>query len=226
MRVHALMPLFLLHSFGTSTALAQAPKERVALPAYYGARGSLAFTPDGKLMAAYHQGSQGVEVMLWDVASGEEAGVHYGSAPFTFSPAGRTLACTWNYRDVRMWYLLTGKERGTLNKGERRHLGAVAFTPDAKVLATGTAPQTAEDGVVKLWDVVTGRELAAFKDHKGRVSYLGFTPDGKTLISHCDHGVRLRDVSSDKVRKRLAGAFLSCRADRRREDARDGRRRG
>src|SRR5262249_59447993 len=124
MRVHALLPLLcLLHSFGTSTAPARSPKERVALPAYQGARGSVAFTPDGKMLAAYHQGSKGREVLLWDVASGEEAGVYHGPAPFTFSPAGRTLACTWDSGSVRMWYLLTGKERGTLNRGERHHLG-------------------------------------------------------------------------------------------------------
>ena len=58
------------------------------------------------------------------------------------------------------------------------------FSPDARVLATGE-----DDGIVKLWNVVSGDELLMIRSEPGAVRHLRFSPDGSALAA----GVELPD---------------------------------
>jgi WD40 repeat protein len=54
------------------------------------------------------------------------------------------------------------------------HVGSVlsvAFSPDSRVLATGSA-----DGTVRLWEVTTGRFLLASGAHQQAVTSVAFSP--------------------------------------------------
>ena len=88
--------------------------------------------------------------------------------------------------------------------GKRRYLGghqtevaALAFSPDGKTLASGDA-----SGMIKLWDLTTGKELVLGKGREREntcegtaVLCLAFSPDGKTLASSGnDDAIRLWDV--------------------------------
>src|SRR6266511_2629982 len=57
---------------------------------------------------------------------------------------------------------------------------ALAFSPDSKVLASGH-----KDKMVLLWDVQTGKEIAALK-HTDQVHAVAFAPDGKLLATGSD----------------------------------------
>lgn len=109
-------------------------------------------------------------------------------------------------KDLRgfAWYYLwrlCHSERLTL-RGHSGDVSAVAFSPDGRRLAT-----VSFDGTAKLWDAVTGKELATFLNgHKKELNAVAFSPDGKTLATGGDDGeVRLWDVESRQQRALLLG---------------------
>ena len=68
----------------------------------------------------------------------------------------------------------------------------MAFRPDGKVVATGTA-----DGTVQLWDADTGQPIGPPLWHHGEVFAVAFRPDGKALLTSGDRGAWLWDVATD-----------------------------
>jgi WD40 repeat protein len=60
--------------------------------------------------------------------------------------------------------------------GHRDEVYALAFSPDGKVIASA-----GKEGIAKLWDASTGKEIRTFTGHLGDVVCVGFSPDGKTL---------------------------------------------
>jgi WD40 repeat protein len=77
------------------------------------------------------------------------------------------------------------KLRTTLEAGA---LSSLAFSPDGKVLVSGS-----HDATIRLWDLRTGREQAVLKGHTSPVWSVAISPDGKTLASACGPTIRLTD---------------------------------
>ena len=70
--------------------------------------------------------------------------------------------------------------------------------PDGKLLAAGDLSSSgAADGMVRLWDTESGKELRQFRGHKHSIHSLAFSPDGKTLATGSDT-IRLWDVVTGK----------------------------
>ena len=81
----------------------------------------------------------------------------------------------------RIWQLEPPAEPDALG-GHASEAWAAAFSPDGKVLATGS-DDTGERQTIKFWDPASGKPLAGWKGHTAMVAALAFSPDGRMLAS-------------------------------------------
>lgn len=101
-----------------------------------------------------------------------------------FSPDGKSLAVSAGGDDPKQYVTLwdtTTWERvpGVSFVGHTRvAFGAVAFSPDGKLLVTGS-----QDQAVRIWDVRTGKLIRTLEGHTGTVFSVSFSRDGKRLAS-------------------------------------------
>ena len=78
--------------------------------------------------------------------------------------------------------------------GHTDRVHAVAFSPNGKILATGSYDRT-----IRLWNVATHRQLGALTGTSGDVYSVAFSPNGKILASGGDdRSVRLWDVRTHR----------------------------
>ncbi|MEZ2225871.1 MAG: NACHT domain-containing protein [Microcoleus sp.] len=78
---------------------------------------------------------------------------------------------------------------------------SVMFSPDGKLLATGDT-----DGVVRLWEASSGREILTCKGHTNVVESVAFSPDGEILASGSyENTIKLWDVKTGECLKVLQG---------------------
>jgi hypothetical protein len=71
--------------------------------------------------------------------------------------------------------------RSNWRPGHTAEVYSVAYSPDGKVVTSGTGWSGPNE--IKLWDVATGTELATLEGHTDVVCTLAYSPDGKTLAS-------------------------------------------
>jgi WD40 repeat protein len=175
-------------------------KERAVLPAHEAVVGCVAFSQDGKTVAAAGQSSdrRSGEVKLWDVPTGKHlATLSHGTeiGPVAFGPDGRTLA-TGGAGMIRVWDLGAGRERFSV-KGPRDGVGWLAFSPDGRTL--GAAGQES----ATVLDAATGKELRSFK-YRVWGSDPAFSPDLKTLAAPAHQDADLYDTATGEERLSLA----------------------
>ncbi len=173
--------------------------------------GALAYSPDGKVLAA-GAGRKGeplngvpqanAAVRLWNPQTGQPDGVPLdfpaGKVRRTlialaFSPDGKTLAAGTDTYDLTeskqvgeltLWDMTTRKIRLHLAAHERQ-TGALAFSPDGSLLASGGG-----DGIIKLWSLATGEVKQSLKPPipTAPITCLAFLPGGQQIVSSGDYG--------------------------------------
>ena len=162
----------------------------------------VAISPDGSLFVTNDN-----VVRLWDTQTksvlstiGDEEYDGF-RAEVVFSPDGKLLAVSSRKDNtIQIWDVPNRKTRCRL-EGHTTAVYSLAFSPDNKTVIT--SGWTYKDVTIRLWDTMTGAELASFSG-QGAVA---FAPDSNTFVggSHiytwnpatgdCDCIVRLEDVS-------------------------------
>lgn len=166
---------------------------------------SLAYSPDGKLLAA----ATGRKVSLFDAATGKVAatlGDHPG--PLTsvrFSPDGQSLVASGGrpgmFGAVTVWDVKAKTRRYDL-KGHTDTILSADVSPDGKMLATSSY-----DRLILLWDLAQGKLLRPLKDHTDAVYSVTFSPDGRWLASAgADRTIKLWDLATGQRFRTLSDA--------------------
>lgn len=121
----------------------------------------------------------------------------------SFSPDGRTIASSCDDGQIHLWDRDTGKEIGRM--GGERNLALrfptpgphVSFSHDGKTIASSGWPK---EGVV-LWNVADQTSTILGGDVQSLFS--AFSPDGKLLAEKTDGFLRLWNLSTGKIFRRL-----------------------
>jgi WD40 repeat protein len=190
--------IFATEHFRRSPVSGAAANNRRRQPAFT----SLAFSPDGSLLAA---GGHDGHSRLWDVDTrkllrdfhGHSVNVH----SLSFSPDGKTLAAgAWDTA-ITLWDVSTPRDDDdphdellrTLN-GHLAEVHSVAFSPDGRTLASASA-----DGTLKLWTPAAKADEESLPGHDDSVAAVAFSPDSKRLAtSGFDRSVHLWEVSGGR----------------------------
>src|SRR5262245_61556074 len=113
------------------------------------------------------------------------------TAPITalvFTPDSRQLVSASQDKTIRVWELASRKTlrviRGESGLGNFGEIGAMALSPDGRLLATAVRPAApGKSALIRLYDFAGGAQIGLLAGRDGDVHGLAFSPDGRHLIS-------------------------------------------
>jgi WD40 repeat protein/transcriptional regulator with XRE-family HTH domain len=115
-----------------------------------------------------------------------------------FSQDGTKIATASSDGTVKVWDAVTGKELlsvKSVTKDAKPSTGYfegwgwfwyATFSPDGKYLATADG-----DGIARIWDAVTGKQVHALVGHRDEVYHVEFSPDGSRLVTVSPDGLAI-----------------------------------
>jgi WD40 repeat protein len=152
---------------------------------------------------------------------------HHWSVCVAFSPDGIHLAHGTDIGKIKIWEVLPSGEEKVLHDGHWRRdaedstetrgyfieddggfqkpmdywIGAMTFTPDAKLLITGS-----RDTTIKLFEMPKVVEKKTLTGHSGWIRSLAVSPDGKVLVSASDdQTIKFWDLATGRNFRTLKG---------------------
>jgi WD40 repeat protein len=168
---------------------------------------ALAYSEDGKTVALAIANT----IRLCDPDTGMEVRqipAPAGAVMLLFAPDSKTLAVKGRDRIIRLVETETGNELHKLGESSLTVPANIAFlragandTRDMAFSADGKTIATADGNTLRMWDTATGKEQPLAGGHRGPVSALSISSDGKTLLSRgADNFVRVWDVAQAEER--------------------------
>lgn len=119
-----------------------------------------------------------------------------------FSWDGKQIVGGCTVFDLTVWNTVTGEATNHLRCRVSPYFVA-AWSRDGHYLAAACELEK-----VTVWELPSGKEIAAFQPHNGTVSQLAFTPQGQLVSAGSDGWVRFEDVSGHVVRSHEFGNMI------------------
>ena len=179
----------------------------------------LAFTPDGRILAA--AGSETI-LNLWDVSGTGAPNTFSGHTSnvtsIALSQDGKTLAAGAEDNTIKLWDVASGEELRTLSTHHPDDSSShgvldMVFSPDGKMLVS--VFESFSDSTsnfifyMDLWDTASGKHMRTWNNYW--LWGVSFSPDSKTLawgtsnVYWKDNNVILSDAASGRVVHTLSG---------------------
>jgi WD40 repeat protein len=175
----------------------------------------VAYSPDGRLLALL----DGNLIFLLDaetltqigtlIQSSIPSGFYDSINTMAFSPDAQWLAAgnrggfitIWNLRKMTEKLAIQAYEQRVGDISSRGDVIDLDFHPDNKTLAS-----VGDYGIIKFWDIATGKEIRSFKD----ISIIDFDPTGEFLVSagSIDHETTVQPETTVQIRNPESGQLL------------------
>jgi eukaryotic-like serine/threonine-protein kinase len=140
---------------------------------------ALAFSPDGRLLAA---GGDDFVIHIWDAATGKPLTECRGHTSkllsLAFRQDGSRLLTAGHDGTVRQWDARTGREIEPRYDRHTAEVFAAVYSPDSQRVASAGADRT-----VRIWRASGRQDQAVLRGHTGTVGALAFSQDGGRLVS-------------------------------------------
>ncbi len=168
---------------------------------------ALAFSPDGKILAA---GDEFAKIRLWDVTTFREIATFKGHGgginALAFAPDGQWLYSAASDGLVRRWKPTPDSDPDTIEGDISLYPARIGFSADSKTMFMASNPKAAENRFeVKHWDLASRRELSHFQ---GAQRGLGVSARGELVVlGHTgDRSAQLWDVRANRMVANLEGS--------------------
>jgi WD40 repeat protein/serine/threonine protein kinase len=144
----------------------------------------VAFSPDGRSIAAAENSGLSGRVRVWDLRRGKldrsfpaaGEGLIELCQAVAYSPDGKLLAAGGVDRLVHVWDAATGAKKYRL-VGHQRALGKLAFSRDSRRLVSVTVKDANKPCEIKVWDTATGAEVYSRESPE----HILLNPDGEAF---------------------------------------------
>ena len=156
----------------------------------------VAFSPDGKLLAA---GDQKGQLLVWNIADGSLAWkekAHSGRlVKLAFAPSGKQLATTSYDGVVSLWDLEAKKRTQTLQVAKREIVSMDYVQENQMIFAADQ---------IQIWDLAKGESIKTLSQGRLVDAGLAVSQDGKTVYAEEQQGIGGIFMSDNWTKKSVA----------------------